>query len=220
MSEARPIAFCPHCGNTSPQTLVHTEQAIGRAWIIGSKEEVQLECTFFVAVCDVCHHPLVYGVDESQPEPDVFTDANLLYPDAGRLERSVPASVAAAYEEAFRIRRVAPNAFAVLIRRALEALCHDRGAEGTSLARGLKSLAERGEIPPTLAEMTDVLRLIGNVGAHAGSAEVLPYQVFAVDKFFRAVVEYVYVAPSRLAEFRRRLATFSADSAHQEGEAA
>jgi hypothetical protein len=48
-------------------------------------------------------------------------------------------------------------------------------------------------------------RVLGNVGAHAGDQEVESYQVEALDQFFRAVVEYVYVAPSRLSRFREEL---------------
>ena len=61
------------------------------------------------------------------------------------------------------------------------------------LPKGSDSCRERRN-SPTLAEMSDVLRLIGNIGAHHGSAPVHPWQVHAIDNFFRAVVEYVYVA--------------------------
>ena len=80
----------------------------------------------------------------------------------------------------------------------------------------LGELADRGEIPTTLAEVTDVLRLLGNVGAHAAEESIKPWQVNAIDEFFRAVVEYVYVAPSKLKEFRESLSIFKTKKAAED----
>ena len=92
-----------------------------------------------------------------------------------------------------------------MIRRSLEALCDDRGVKEHSLVKMLEELVKRGEIPETLAEMTTVLRLIGNAGAHHSDVKVIVPMTWAMDEFFRAVVEYVYVAPSKLADFKEKL---------------
>src|SRR5205823_1359429 len=137
-----------------------------------------------------------------------FTQGDLVFPPSGELHKSVPERVAKIYKEAARIKNLAPNAFAVQIRRALEALCEDRGAQKGVLQKQLKELAERGEIPTKLAELTDVLRLVGNIGAHASDEEVKPWQVYAMDEFFRTVIEYVYVAPGKLNEYKESLDLF------------
>jgi hypothetical protein len=72
----------------------------------------------------------------------------------------------------------------------------------------LSELARRGDLPPVLAEMTDVLRLLGNMGAHASDQPVKASQVDALDEFFRAVIEYIYIAPDRLRRFQKRLKVF------------
>ena len=87
----------------------------------------------------------------------------------------------------------------------MEALCEDRAAKGRSLAEKLKDLSAKAEIPPVLAEMTDVLRLIGNVGAHGIGESVHPLQASAIDEFFKAVIEYVYVAPAKLRAFKEKM---------------
>jgi hypothetical protein len=69
----------------------------------------------------------------------------------------------------------------------------------------LKDLVGRGELPSVLAEMTDLLRLLGNAGAHDLRSAVRPPQVWAMDEFFRAVVEYIYVAPAKVKAFRETL---------------
>ncbi|MFT3788351.1 MAG: DUF4145 domain-containing protein [Tepidisphaeraceae bacterium] len=103
------------------------------------------------------------------------------------------------------MKQLAPNAFAVMIRRALEEICDDRGVNGRNLVEKLRELAKRGDMPPTLAEVTTVLRTLGNVGAHVSGASITVPQTWAIDEFFRAIVEYVYVAPHKLASFRKKL---------------
>jgi hypothetical protein len=144
----------------------------------------------------------MYQAYDDIPVDKLFTFADLVHPESGKLDNSVPKNVSEIYSEAFRIKRLAPNAFAVQIRRALEALCEDRGAKTGILEKRLSTLAERGEIPTTLAAVSSVLRLIGIVGAHAAEELVKPWQVYAIDEFFRTVIEYVYVAPSKLNDFR------------------
>lgn len=203
----RNVAFCPHCGNTAPQQLVHFQ----RFWTYGyrmdgTETEPDLECAYFVAACETCHEILVYLAEGYIPEGNNFSEVGLVWPDAGFLPSSVPDRVRSCYEEAARIKRLAPNAFAVQVRRTLEAICEDRGATKGPLHTRLKDLSTRGDIPPVLAEMTDVLRLLGNIGAHAAEQTVKPGHVRVIDEFLRALVEYVYVAPSKIRQFRETLA--------------
>jgi len=205
MEGIKDVAFCSHCGNKSPQRLLHSQECSYVDYLGDGRKVDGLTAVYFVAVCGTCNHILVYRAIESIPKPEDFTNAVLIFPDSGRLHRSIPAEVADIYQEAFRIREIAPNAFAVQIRRALEALCEDRGARKGTLHRRLSDLVARNEIPEVLAEVTDVLRLLGNIGAHANTQVVEAWQVHTIDEFFRAVVEYVYVAPSKLQEFQQSL---------------
>jgi len=205
MSEIRIVAFCPHCGNTAPQKLLHTQQyrkvlkedyGYVREWQVGY-------C--YVVNCETCHQILLYRSIAEDRDDRNFSYYSLCWPTLGKLHESVPQSVSEIYKEATRIKVLAPNAFAVQTRRALEAICEDRGAKKGVLQVRLKELCDRGEIPPILAEVTDVLRLLGNIGAHASDQSVTPSQADALDEFFRVVVEYVYVAPSKLKELRESL---------------
>lgn len=66
-------------------------------------------------------------------------------------------------------------------------------------------LQERGDIPSTLAKMTDVLRTLGNTAAHEAPDEITVPMTWAIDEFFRAIVEYVYIAPAKLETFQKRI---------------
>lgn len=208
MEEIRRVQYCPHCGNTAPQTLIHVQYHLEKSWSISDESEVEHSWSTFVAECNTCRHILLYDNAGDQLEPSKFHYAHMVYPKSGFLHSSVPSFITKVYEEAYRIKSVAPNAYAVQIRRALEAICNDRGASKGPLQAKLKELSDKGEMPPVLSEVSDVLRLIGNVGAHGVGESVHPLQVFALDQFFRAIVEYVYIAPSRLKEFKDRMSQF------------
>ncbi len=205
--EIRAVAFCPHCGNKAPQKLIHT-QHYDNTWYSTDTGEISEgpggPSTYYVATCETCNEVLLYLDALGEFEPRAFNFSDLVWPESG-LHGSVPSAVASCYSEAERIKNLAPNAFAAQIRKALEAICDDRGAKAGPLQYRLKELVTKGEIPAILADMSDALRTLGNVGAHTNEQGIKPIQVRAIDDFFRAIVEYVYVAPNKLAEFRKGL---------------
>jgi hypothetical protein len=191
------IEFCPHCCNRARQELVHEQSYIGVGWGVHDGDAEDTEGTYFVYRCTTCSEILVYH--------QLFElGRTLVYPRIA-LDESVPESVARIYDEAIRVKYISPNSFAVQIRRALEALCVDRGVQKRSLASNLEELSARGEIPGALAEAGDILRLIGNMGAHASDVDVHPLQAMAIDEFFNAILEYIYVSPARVSKFRELL---------------
>jgi hypothetical protein len=207
MSDIQNVAFCPHCGNTAPQRLAYQHTYVTTGYALDDESRIQdgPPCTYYVAICSTCEEILLYHSICGVVSDEHFTRAALLYPKSGELHESVPAPVRGSYSEAARIRNVAPNAYAVMVRRALEAICDDRGIPPGSLHKRLEELVGRGEIPPRLAEMSAVLRILGNTGAHSAPKSVTVPMTWAMDEFFRAIVEYVYVAPSKIAEFSKRL---------------
>lgn len=205
LKEIRRIAYCPHCGNRAPQKLIHTQKHLERVWSGDGEEADPVLWSMFVAVCETCHQLLLYENFGDQDDPEQFHHCELAFPKPSRLSISVPRQIAVIYEEAIRIKELAPNAFAVQIRRALEALSADKGIKRGTLQDQLNVLVKNGDIPPTLAKASEFLRMVGNVGAHASEQSVHPLLANAIDEFFRAVVEYVYVAPKRLEEFERQM---------------
>jgi hypothetical protein len=99
------------------------------------------------------------------------------------------------------------NAFAVMLRRAMEALCEDRGVSGSDLQKGLRELANRREIPRVLAEVTVISRRLA--GADMASKKMTWALAWDMDSFLEAVVHYVYVAPGKLETFRQRLELYN-----------
>ncbi|VAW74317.1 hypothetical protein MNBD_GAMMA15-2613, partial [hydrothermal vent metagenome] len=194
----RLILFCPHCGNTAPQTLSYSHSYDDQAYNMdGTKSDMGPPCEYFVRVCETCNNLLLYhSFLDNPPE--------LSYPKSTELPLSVPKAVRECYSEAARIKNNAPNAYAVMLRRGLETICDDRNIKKGNLYKKLEILAEKGEIPPTLAEITTILRVLGNVGAHSATENVTVPMTWGMDEFFRAIIEYVYIAPSKVKEFKSR----------------
>ena len=128
------VAFCPHCGNKAPQTLLLSHDCISEEWYLDGRVSSNKEpATYFVSECNTCHHILLYYAQSDIPFPKDFASADLVWPESLAIGHGLPKSVAECYAEAQRVKRTAPNAFAVLIRRALEALCDDQGTIKGSL---------------------------------------------------------------------------------------
>ncbi len=197
-----PVFVCPHCGNKTPHKSVFSHSYVGDWYGSDGQLAEDPPTSYYIGyACATCGDLSIY----ENHEYDGDEEPTLVFPSDVNLDASIPDIVASNYRESKRVQKVSPNAFAVLIRRSLEALCDDRDvAQGTLHAR-LKSLAENGEIPPVLVEVTDVLRTLGNSGAHNTDQKVTVPLTWQMDKFFRTLVEYVYVAPARLKEFRKSL---------------
>ena len=205
MGKIRQVAYCPHCCNTAPQLLVHHQFHLEKAYDTSNGSESEHPWSSFVAVCETCKHILVYDNTGNSWEADQFHLADLVYPQSSYLHYSVPRKIKNVYNEAHRIKELAPSAFAVQIRRALEAICEDQGAKKGNLQSRLETLTKEGKLPSILSDVGDILRLLGNIGAHGITESIHPLQANSLDEFFRAIVEYIYIAPFRLKEVREQM---------------
>ncbi len=197
------ILHCPHCGNTAPQRFAFGHEYEDRDIYNtdGTLADLSLPCRYEVRICSTCKELILY-------HGDVISELDVVYPSKHSLDDSVPFAIRECYDEASLIRRTSPSAYAVLLRRGLEAICDDRGAKSGPLHARLGELTSRGEIPAAISEMTAILRNIGNAGAHTNKDTVTVPMTWVMSELFRAVVEYVYVAPSRVESLKKSLKSF------------
>jgi Domain of unknown function (DUF4145) len=207
MANIRNIAYCPHCNNSAYQNLIHVQKS-NEDYSPPGVKELTPPWFSYVASCDTCGGVLIYIDEEGVCGRNNFTKARLAWPTERALDNAVPIGIRQVYAEAARIESLSPNAFAGQIRRALEIVCKDRGASSRTLNESLKILVSKNELPSTLAKYTDFLRQLGNAGVHGGEEQVESYQTPTIDEFFRAVVEYIYVAPSKLEDFKEKIDYF------------
>lgn len=197
------VLYCPHCGNTSVQTRLlaqpHREQSY---W--GPEAEVEFhDAVYTVTRCATCSRLLVYDDCEDFTEQTALGD--LVFPKQAALSRAVPDNVRRVYQEAQRVKQTSPIAFAVLSRRVLEEICRAKGIDRPNLSAALAELAKQGVIPSVLSDASSLIRLIGNAGAHASDLKITVPHVWAIDSFVMATIEYLFLAPARLEQFKQSL---------------
>ncbi|HUI56994.1 MAG TPA: DUF4145 domain-containing protein, partial [Bryobacteraceae bacterium] len=118
---------------------------------------------------------------------------------------AVPVAIAGATDEAERcLAAGAPNACAVMTRRAIHSLCEDKGASGRDLFAQLKDLKEKQVITPDLHEWADSLRVLGRDGAHPEFPEVTDADAEDGVNLLREIIKFVYILPHERAQRRNK----------------
>jgi Domain of unknown function (DUF4145) len=189
---------CGHCGHAGrleevARPVVRTEssqmQGIG---------EVEVLTYWFLYRCAGCGRATLeedWWCDEfGEAEDDT---SRQLFP-APQDDSGIPDAVKRSCWEANRIKGEAPALYAVGMRRTIEAVCRDKGAEG-DLKPMLNKLGRQGDLPGPLVAMGHQLRKRGNLGAHANELQVSAEDIPVIEEFVEAVLEYIYRAPAKVA---------------------
>jgi hypothetical protein len=138
-----------------------------------------------------------------------FPDGTLITYPPERLDfdaTNISARVVATFEEAITCH--ATNCFvaaAIMVRKTLEELCQDRGANGSTLKERLRELGNRIVLPKELLDGLDDLRLLGNDAAHIESQEYTKVGREEVEvgiEFAKEVLKAVYQYSSLLDKLR------------------
>ena len=201
------IDFCPHCGNKTTHTLLYTHGFEGIIPFFDEEHNIEYDQEipeqYYLAICDTCKGPLLYYESWGLATKEDYVKSYLIWPKQKILSGKIPQRIRKYYEEAIRIKKIAPSAFAGQIRRCLEALCDDRKIKKGNLFDRLEELANKGEIPKHFIEMADILRFFGNIGVHSTETNIRSIPVDTIDDFFTAIIEYVYGFPSRIEEIKK-----------------
>ena len=205
------VLVCYHCANTVPQQRVGSYQG-QQLYEHFDGRRFNEDFAYDLYQCPTCRGISIYGDFVKYPHCKtlaarrIYPRGSHLLPESHKLASKdcVPQHIIKLYEEIWPLRHIAPNAFAGQIRRALEFICRDQKAQGSNLFQQLKDLVARGTFPGYFAEITDLMRHIGNLGAHAGDEDIDFWDAELLDDFFRSVVEYVYIAPSKIERLKQR----------------
>lgn len=203
------IFTCSHCGNKTDhkQLLFHSQKVILGISPYGDK--VEADNYILVFECPTCTGITVKSLfsEEIDDPNDVNMDyVTTLYPSPKKFPEDMPKAIVKIYQESVRVKRISPVSFSLLIRKGLEALCEDQKATGKNLNERLKIIVKKMELPSKFVEMIDSIRLLGNKSAHDLDFSVTNEQADSLDYFFNAIIEYVYVAPNKIAEIQKSLA--------------
>lgn len=202
---------CFHCGNTVPHTRLARflgEQLFEH--IEGKRFNESFEYELFQ--CPTCHEISLHGDFVSYPlfhsllERRLYPRGDRLIPADHKTSRNhfIPEEIITQYQQAWPLLHMSPGAFAVQVRRILEFICNHQGAKGKTLHSLLQDLATTGVLPRSYAEASDLIRTIGNIGAHAGNEVVDYWDAELLDDFLRWIVDFLYVTPAEIDRLRQR----------------
>ncbi|TDK58124.1 DUF4145 domain-containing protein [Bacillus salipaludis] len=204
------VKLCLHCGNKTQMELISSHQhnmpdftyepgfgevQIGEAWDV-----------YKLFQCPVCEKFTLEKSSSSTYECDQegapFWSEKILYPYIEPQIKRLPSGVKEAFEAAHKVRNIDGAITALALRRTLERMCKEKGAEGRDLYNKLKKLSEDGVIPPILSEMSTIIKDIGNEAAHGDNVKFDDELVSSLFKFTEIILEYVYVIPKHLKQIQ------------------
>lgn len=114
--------------------------------------------------------------------------------------RHLPADVAKYFSDARRaIDADIPDAAAVQLRRTLEAAAKSRGIEERTLFKSIHKLIEDGHVTKSFSGALDLIRVVGNQGAHAGDESVGEEQAEQAYRFTTQLLRNLFEVPGELA---------------------
>jgi hypothetical protein len=206
------ILECGHCGNRTPHSKVWEYEHLQLYEKLDDRDCLE-PYTWVGYACGTCGGLNIYG-DFFQMHEDpglmrtrLHPRASLLLPPTHMVSPSypIPGRILTLYEEIWPLRHRAPAAFVGQARRLLEFVCEDQNASGRTLFDKLTHLVSQGILPGYFKNITDLLRVVGNMGAHASATDLSIWDAELIDDFFRSVVEYLYVAPAKIKRMQERL---------------
>jgi hypothetical protein len=118
----------------------------------------------------------------------------------------IPEPVRNAFEEAIACHsQQCFVAAAMMVRKTLEELCRDKGAQGDNLKKRIETLSGIIIVPKELLDGADDLRLLGNDAAHIESQEyekIGKEEVELAVQFTKELLKAVYQYSSLLEKLR------------------
>lgn len=191
--------ICPKCGEPSKGSV--------RGSAVAYNPDAGPPSEFSLLLCSrhECQEPIVQVREDYGPGFEADSPA-IYYPAPRRLSTAVPTPLRKAFDEARTCCQArAYLATLVMVRRTLEGTCADQGSNKRNLAASLKDLQSSGKIDGLLAEWADLLRLVGNEGAHFSlDANVSAQDAEDALDFAEALLDHLYVLRSRFDAFKGR----------------
>lgn len=213
------VIQCGHCGK---QGVFHLRgEGTQYGAVLSDPYQTQYDgqtiTTWRILECALCNKPTlveeavqyIFDVNEVEKFVRVYSaETTALYPEVKTAKTpltNLPETIEKKYKAALKVQDIEPSACAVLAGRTLEAVCNYENATGGTLSAKLSALASSERIPPTLAQMARQLKQLRNLGAHDAEDDVTEEDVPIILDFLEAILEYLYVAPAKIAAVQARL---------------
>lgn len=203
------VHTCFHCGNTGLMNYVGntywTYDEVERNALGDVIYAVQIEHEYWhVFECPVCHKPVLiseYCFDAQESRPEIKTE----YPTIAVSRDGVPKDIYSAFESAVKTKGIDYSICLLSLRRVLEMICKDKGAEGRNLEKKIDDLIEKKIFPPMIEDACWIIRQMGNDAAHADKIAVYTYDIEQVIGYVATIIDYLYSLPYRVEKMKKKI---------------
>lgn len=196
---------CPHCGayaKFSPKHTIIVDQ--------GEQEYGDVKDFHTLAVCENCNDVVYVKFYEVDFDPDWWFDYEYHHPQYmfEFTVLTVPESIVESFSEAHKcLQAGAYLASVVMCRRTIEALLNDKGIKNYStLAKGIEKLSGYGVLHESMINVADVIRLIGNTGAHFTNKRIKKKeQAQEAYELTKGLIETIYFLPDKVKAIKEKI---------------
>lgn len=203
------VHTCFHCGNTGLMNYVGntywTYDEVERNAFGDIIYATQIEHEYWhVFECPVCHKPVLiseYCFDAQESIPEIKTE----YPTIAVSRDGVPKEIYSAFESAVKTKGIDYSICLLSLRRVLEMICKDKGAEGRDLEKKIDDLIEKKIFPPMIEDACWIIRQMGNDAAHADKIAVYTYDIEQVIGYVATIIDYLYSLPYRVEKMKKKI---------------
>lgn len=202
--EREEVFVCGHCGNKTSHKLIcsHSVDVPSGIYIPNTDDQIMETDYFFLFECKTCNQVSLKNVFSEEMDADQteipFDTIRFLYPPLKTFSDEIPKGLSLIIKESNKVKKLSTLAYVILIRKALEELCKDRGVKTKTLKEKLHKLVLNEKLPNIFGEAADKLRLLGNIGAHETNIDINKNEAELIEEFLISLIEYIYVVPSKL----------------------
>lgn len=205
------VHICFHCGNTGllkyigktrweDAEIQHDSSGEIIDYLLIEHED------WHIFECPVCNKPIIiseYTFDAANSPSEIKPE----YPTIAVSKDGVPKEIYSAFESAVKTKGIDYSICLLSLRRVLEMICKDKGAEGRDLEKKIDNLIEKKIFPPMIEDACWIIRQMGNDAAHADKIRVYTYEIEQVIGYVATIIDYLYSLPHRVEKMKKKIKT-------------
>ena len=153
-------------------------------------------------MCPTCKEPSLICWYWQQKGDEITSSVgrSIAYPENLFDNQIVPKTIRNALVAATSTKSIDIAISLIAWRRVLELVCKDLNANGNDLYHKILDLSSKNILPQSLKDASDIIRKLGNYGAHSNDEDTQRISVANVESLVRYIVEYVYVLPQKISD--------------------
>jgi len=201
------IETCRYCGNRG--LLKKAVQYVQELYDYCDEEPcAKMNYDWFLLECPVCKGITLFqrfsGDYTMDSQGNVKFEDAIVYP-SNNAYPNTPYEIVKTYEAAVKSSKVDNEIALIAIRALLEKICKDKGAKGRNLKEKLKDMVRKNYFPATLNDCGEIIREMGNKGAHGDECNKISNRDIAeLIDFVETIMFYIYELPVKIDSFNKK----------------